>query len=287
MTLRDMIANTTIWDLTHNATLMADSLRYRRQAAVERKILAAADGIIGRTDWDRAYTKEFNPRAPYFHIDEMMRPEFWDGAPWSLEAVRRGTIVTTASPAPLKGVSILVQAVAALRRRGHDLRLKIAGLSRNNKRGTSKYVFKLIDHLGLNDVVELLGWCDAAAIAAHMRQSHCFVSASFIENSSNAICEAQLFGMPVVASHAGGTTTLVHDERTGLLFSRGDAVMLASQIERILENDDLAIQLGRGACVEARRRHDPQRIIGDLLACYRALVHTSDSRPSPVQAGRA
>jgi glycosyltransferase involved in cell wall biosynthesis len=285
MTLRDLFSNTTIWDLTHNATLIADSLRYRRQAAIEQEILQAADAVIGRTEWDRAHAREFNPTAPYFHVDEMMRPPFRDGEPWSLGSVCRGTVAITASPAPLKGLPVLLKAMATLRSWGHDVRLKIAGLSGDNRRGTSKYLFKLIKRLKLEDSVDLLGWCDAATLAGHMRQAHCYVSASLIENSSNAISEAQLLGMPVVAAHTGGTPTLVHDENTGLLFSRGDAVMLARQIERILEDDNLATDLAQAARAEARRRHDPGRIIADLLTCYRALVHTSDSSNSGAKAG--
>jgi glycosyltransferase involved in cell wall biosynthesis len=272
MTWRDMIANTTLWDLSRNATLVADSRQYRRQMRIEREVLESAQAVIGRTDWDHAHARQVNPRAPYFHVDEMMRPEFWNAEPWSLESVRRGTLMTTASPAPLKGLPVLLEATATLRSWGHDVRLKVAGLARSNPRGLSKYVFKMIDRLQLSDAVELLGWQSAEQLVEHMRQSHCFVAPSLIENSSNAVCEAQLFGMPCVASHTGGLPTLVDHELTGLLFSRGDSAMLAGDIERLLLDASLAVRLGNAARTAARERHDPQKIVKELITAYRAAT---------------
>jgi glycosyltransferase involved in cell wall biosynthesis len=272
MTWRDMIANTTLWDLSRNATLVADSRQYRRQMRIEREVIESAQAVIGRTDWDHAHARQVNPRAPYFHVDEMMRPEFWNAEPWSLESVRRGTLMTTASPAPLKGLPVLLEATATLRSWGHDVRLKVAGLARSNPRGLAKYVFKMIDRLQLTDAVELLGWCDAQTLVRHQREAHCFAVSSFTENGSNALSEAQLVGMPCVVSHVGGMTTTARDEQTGLFFSSGDDAMLARQIERILTEDALAARLANAARAAARERHEPQNILRELLTAYRGAT---------------
>ena len=265
--------NTTLWDLSRNATLPMDALRYRRQARIEREILMGIDAVIGRTDWDRANVREIKPGLPYYHVDEMIRPEFWSAGPWSPPGAARGTIFYASSAGLLKGLPVMLRALATLRRWGHDARLKVAGLSREkDRRGTAKYIFKLISSLELDPFVDLLGWLPADQLAARMLESSCYVSASFIENSSNAICEAQILGMPCIASHTGGTPSLVSDEQTGLLFSRGDHIMLARQVERVLLDDALSNRLGPASRDAARRRHDPQTIVAALLSAYRATV---------------
>jgi glycosyltransferase involved in cell wall biosynthesis len=274
MNWRQIAANTTLWELTRNATLPAEHWRRMRvQVPMEREILRGVDAVIGRTAWDHAHVRRANPAVLYFHVEEMMRPEFGSAEPWDLSRVRRGSIVTTLSPSPLKGVPTLLEAISILRRWGHDVRLSVAGMrAETNRRSYSAYAGKLVVRLGLKDVVEFVGWQDAPALVERFHGSHCFVSPSLIENSSNAICEAQLLGMPCVASHTGGTPTLVQDERTGLLFSRHDPAMLAYQIERVLSDDALAASLGRAARESARRRHEPTKIVAELLNCYRSIA---------------
>jgi len=72
-------------------------------------------------------------------------------------------------------------------------------------------------------------------------------------------------------------STTVADGRTGLLFSAGDSAMLAMQIERILSDDRLAQDLGRGARERAQQRHEPSKIVRHLLSCYRTLAVAGNS----------
>jgi glycosyltransferase involved in cell wall biosynthesis len=261
------------WEIARRATMAADAAHVARIAAAEEEILRGVDAVIGRTAWDQANARDVNPNVHYFHIDEMMRPEFWAAEPWSIDDVRPGTIFTTSSTAPRKGLPVLIRALSILRRWGHDARLKIAGLSRNeDRRSSAKFVFELIDRLALDEFIEPMGWVNATGLIGHMRQSCCFAQPSYAENSSNAISEAQLMGMPCIGAHSGGTPTLVEDEKTGLLFSRGDEVMLAAQIERLLTDSALANRIGAAGRVTAQRRHDPGQIVAAHLECYRQLA---------------
>jgi glycosyltransferase involved in cell wall biosynthesis len=105
-----------------------------------------------------------------------------------------------------------------------------------------------------------------------MMKSHVFVSPSFIENSSNAVCEAQLMGMPVIASYTGGLPSLIKDGVTGLFFPVGDAPILAARVRQVLENDQLAVQLGSQAREVAVKRHDDSKIVQDILSVYEDVM---------------
>lgn len=280
MTWRDIIEHVTLYDIVHAATPWHRARRFRRQIPFEREIFRGVDAVIGRTDWDRCHSRAISPSAPYFHVDEMIRPAFWASMPWSLQHAQRGVIMTTSGPQPLKGLPVLFHAVSILRRWGHDVRLKIAGTSlvRESPSGTVRYLVHLLDALGIEEHVEMLGWQDGPRLAEHMLSSHCFAVPSLIENGCNALSEAQLLGMPCVASHTGGMSTTVADHQTGLLFSPANSAMLAMQIERILGSDSLARDLGRGAREQARQRHEPDKIVQNLLECYRTLAFAGTGR---------
>ena len=273
MTAWDAIRHTSLWEITRNATVVADARRMARNVETEEEIIRGADAVIGRTAWDHANARDVNTNVSYYHIAEMMRPEFAQSCGWSLDASQAGTILTSSSAGPAKGLTVLLKAVAILRKWGQPVRLKIAGLSRSSaRRSSSQYAFEMIRRLGLDDHVELLGWADGPTLISHMREARCLATASFIENSSNAVSEAQLFGIPCVAAHTGGLPSLIDDGKTGLLFSRGDEVMLAAQIERLIMDSALAESISSAGRAVARERHDVGQIVAAHLACYQELA---------------
>ncbi|WP_146391932.1 glycosyltransferase family 4 protein [Allorhodopirellula solitaria] len=86
-----------------------------------------------------------------------------------------------------------------------------------------------------DDVSELLPHADA------------FWIASEYEGQSNAVIEAMQAGVPVVASDIPGNRDLVRDGETGYLFELGNAAQLVERTQEILEDPELASQLGSAA----------------------------------------
>jgi len=65
------------------------------------------------------------------------------------------------------------------------------------------------------------------------------------EGISNSIMEYMVFKKPAVATNGGGTPELIIDNETGLLVEPKDAVDMAKKIEYLLENPDIAEEMGR------------------------------------------
>jgi glycosyltransferase involved in cell wall biosynthesis len=107
------------------------------------------------------------------------------------------------------------------------------------------------------------------------------------ENAPMALLEAASLGIPSVASDIGGIPELVDDGVTGLLFPPGDARSLATALEGLAVDRELATSLGRNAWKRVRSAHDPQRYLHALLVGY-AEVADRDLRriPSAVRHGR-
>lgn len=243
-------------------------LRFKKNAKREREIISGNRFFIGRTAWDRAYILAINSAAKYFHGGELLREAFWQKR-WDLARGKRHRIIFTNAGHPRKGTEVLLDAVKLLRSHYPDLQVAIAG-GISHRSGYGKYIRCRISELG-NTAIES-GQLNAQQMATELCNSHVFVSPSYIDNSPNAVCEAQMIGMPVLATYTGGVPSLIAEGLTGLFFPTGDAPMLAARLREIFENDALAMKLGSQAHEAASQRHDPGLVVKEILAVYEEVL---------------
>jgi glycosyltransferase involved in cell wall biosynthesis len=245
-------------------------INMKQGARREKKILSAVEGLLGRTEWDHAHVRVYNPDAVYYHVGEIMRPAFYDSH-WSLDNCDRQTIIYTNAGHPRRGTENLLASVALLQREFPNIRLRLTGRV-SNRSGYGRFMRRKIKELGIKDRVEFLGYLDAKAMTSELLRAHVFAITSYIENSPNSLAEAMLVGMPCVASYVGGIPDMVRTGETGLLYPVDDVPLLADKIRSIFNDDELAVRLGSQARNVARERHDPQRVVEQLIAAYNKIL---------------
>lgn len=175
-------------------------------------------------------------------------------APECFEVERReapGTIFSAAVLCRRKNPLALVEALARLRARGVDARLRLAGAA-----SEEDYVLLLrrrIAELKLDDHVTLLGSIGSEQVRAELATASVFALVSFEEGSPMGIEEAMAAGVPVVTSNRCGMPYMVRDGESGFLVNPHDADEIAERLGRLLTGPDL-----RAAMSEASRRiaHD-------------------------------
>ncbi len=247
--------------------------KIRKLAKREREIIAGNRFFMGRTVWDQANILALNPSAQYFRGGELLREAFWQSQ-WSLTRSRRHRVIfTNAGGYPRKGTGTLLDAVKLLLPYYPHIEIAIAGnISRRS--GYGRFVLNQISELGSAAVP--LGPLTAEEMVKELLNSHIFVSPSYIDNSPNAVCEAQLLGMPVISTYTGGMPSLIDDERTGLFYPPGDVAMLADKLREVFDNDGLAVRLGAQAREVAVKRHDPAAVVQEILHNYESIVGRSN-----------
>jgi glycosyltransferase involved in cell wall biosynthesis len=117
----------------------------------------------------------------------------------------------------------------------------------------------LAGELGINDQVIFAGVRDD--MPEVYASFDMVVLPSLIEALPMCLLEAMAAGRPVIATRVGAVPRLVVDGQTGLLLEPGDVSSLAQAVLRLLENPDMACQLG-----ENGRAHVAQHFSAEVMA---------------------
>ncbi|HEY5484112.1 MAG TPA: glycosyltransferase, partial [Propionibacteriaceae bacterium] len=258
------------FDLLKGVGPVHGAVNMKRQAAMEAVTMASVGHTAGRTEWDRRLSSVMAPQAVYHHCDEPLRLAFYD-ASWDPDAAVPGRIVCITSGGYTgKGIGTVLRAVGILRHVRPETTLFMASVRRDTDcgRATTRHVHAL----GIEDRVTLMGDIDAKAVAGELTRASVFVTPSHWENSSNTLSEAQLVGVPCVATCAGGMVTMADRGSAALLVQDGDAVALAGAVLSLMNHPEEAAMLGARGRALARVRHDRDRIRSQLLAMYDEIL---------------
>ena len=73
--------------------------------------------IMGRTQWDKSFSKLYAPNAEYFHVDEVLRDSFYsDVVVTQTKKVNEVEIISTISPIIYKGVDVILKSAQLLKK---------------------------------------------------------------------------------------------------------------------------------------------------------------------------
>lgn len=247
---------------------------FERNGKREREILRSVDHIIGRTFWDRASTLAINPKRRYYGVGEIMRPEFY-GPKWTKEGFSSPFIITsTISSGIYKGIESVFQTAFVLKTAGFDFQWIIIGSESNDAivQLSQKKVKATAEHLGIN----LLGRKNAQEIVQLLGDADLYVQVSHIENSPNSLCEAMLLGIPIVATFAGGTASMLENNVEGRLLQDGEPYSLAGMIMEMAGDYDKAKTFGQNARAKALLRHNPEFVCNQLLTAYHSILNNEN-----------
>lgn len=162
--------------------------------------------------------------------------------PWSRPDVFR--IFSCGRLNPSKGHDVLIKAVKTMVLDDLNVQLTIAGEDEAGGRGYRKELERLIDTLGLNNRVRLLGSVSDSSIRTQLDTAHVFALASHAEPLGVAIMEAMCMGVPVVATASGGVPELVRHGETGILVTPGDPEALKNALVELQSDPYLCVIFG-------------------------------------------
>ena len=245
---------------------------FRKSGELEAELLRECRHVIGRTSWDRARVWALNPSARYHFCNEVLRPEFYDGRRWDYERCSRHTIFLSQAEYAIKGLHQVLKAMPLVLREYPDAKVRVAGWNITDApwyriHGYGKLLRRCIRDNGLSDAVTFVGHLNAEEIKEEYLRSNVFVCPSSIENSPNSLGEAQILGVPCIASYVGGVMDMMKGNEDNL-YRFEEVSMLAAKICRVFADRGCQTDMSS----EAAARHDPKKNSAVLMSIYGELA---------------
>ena len=144
----------------------------------------------------------------------------------------------------------------------------------------------VVDQLGLTTSVHFLGLRSQPEVAGLMRQVRGFVQHSVMapdgdsEGNPVAVMEAQLSGLPVVATRHAGIPEVVRHGESGWLVAEGDVEGMADALRRLVEAPDLAMRWGETGRRLVMERFTTTQHFRDVAQFLHTVPQRSRSMPS-------
>ncbi len=172
-----------------------------------------------------------------------------------------------------KGVAILLQAAALLRKEGKQFSLLLVG---DGEQRTAIEEFLQRDNL--REIVRITGYLKGDQLAAEFRNVNVLVMPSLCEETAGlAAIEQMVRGRLVVASAIGGLAEIV--EGSGVTFPAGDAIALAARMRTIIENPSQFRELALHSQTRSRELFRVQRMIEEHAGVYRRVAGATHNSP--------
>lgn len=174
------------------------------------------------------------------------------------------TLLTVARHDPVKGIDVLLDAMALVRA---PAQLVLVG------DGTETAALRRrCDELGLAQRVEFrhLPW-DGVRVADTMWAFDALVLPSRLEGFPVTIVEAMLAALPVIATDVGSVAEAVQPGVTGWIVPPEDPEALAAAIDDLLAQPERAEQMGRAARERALEHFTIDATVEHYLALYRKV----------------
>jgi len=178
------------------------------------------------------------------------------------------TLVTVAAlDQPYKGIPVLLEALAELRRAGRPARLIVAGA------GALLRDFEAqAESLDVQGQIEFKGQLDQHGVRRALDAADLFVLPSLTEGLPRALLEAMARGLPAIATSVGGIPELLPAE---CLVPPRNAIALARRIRQVMDDPVARRSMGqhnRSVALEYHERIQAPRRQAFLLAVREACV---------------
>ncbi len=243
---------------------------FRERGQREEIIMKNCRYYIGRTSFDRKLTGLFSPESTYYFCPEFIRQEFFMHK-WEVPLTNSITCISILKGVTYKGLDLLLDASTLLNHyTSVKVEFKICGVSEYEEVVSilkkRNYGSDCWSHF------KFLGKLDSTRLINELESSNFYIHPSYMENSSNSICEAMALGMPIVATNVGGTNSLITDDQDGILVQEGDPYSLAAAIIELYSNYNKAVSMGERAREKAIQRHQPSILKEEMISIFKKVI---------------
>lgn len=242
-------------------------VRGQRESALFKK----AHYLMGRTAWDCQVSRLLAPQAIYYHVNEVLREVFYENAGKWKRPQGKIIIASTISNTVYKGLDVILKTANLLKKETQlSFVWKVFGI--NTIDGIVSFFERETEIKGNEVNVVYCGPKSPVDLCHELLGAHVYVHPSYIDNSPNSVCEAQMLGLPVIATNVGGVSTIVEHLKTGILVPANAPYETPYYVSELINNEALSKFLGKSGNLVAAQRHSKDDILDAIYKDYMNIL---------------
>lgn len=277
---RELKKTVTFRDMFKRDSIEQQQQKYYASTKKEKEMFCLAGAIICENDWCEDSVRAVVPQIDVYRCPLSVNHVF-STRRWDKKKAEKYSVICTASGYPLKGLHMVLRAIALLKEDYPDIKLYVPGTKMVSdgsikwmlrKRGYTKYIEKLIRKLDIEKHIVWLGRLTQEQLAEQYAQTQVFVLSSSIENHSSSLKEAMMVGTPSVASAVGGVPEYVRHGENGFLYRFEEYEIMAGYIRKLFEDDELACRFSENGRNDMKQLHEDVNILQSMTKIYEQVL---------------
>lgn len=253
-------------ELLLNGKIEPNGPEHRFLTSLYRELESQVDEMMTVSDSFRTYLKD------YVHDSDRIEvlPNGFDEKRFKPIAHENAVpqLITMCRLVPAKGLDVLLQACAELKRRGHAYVLHIIGDG-----PIREDLEQLAQELSIYEETIFYGYM--LHPEEFMPFFDIFVLPSRAEAFGSVFAEAALCWLSLIGTNVGGIAEQIEDGVNGLLVPPDDPIALCNALERAMMDGAFRYELARAAWAKAKQTYSLTRIVNELKRKY---VHYQPKR---------
>ena len=166
-----------------------------------------------------------------------------------------------------KAPDLLLRAWADLKVKYPDWRVLFLG------QGDIDKFHRLADELKVSNVVEFMGQVSGESKEQIFHDASIYCMCSYLEGFPMAVLEAWAHSTAVVTTPVGGLPDVIEDGKNCLTFPFGDYKALASQLEKLIGNDNLRKNVSECGYRTAQEHFSLEKVNSALVNIYNKVMN--------------
>lgn len=172
-----------------------------------------------------------------------------------------------------KGVIVLLDALAELKKRGIRYRATFAGGRMSEECKAAFDSYRASDKI--DDSVRYVGPVYGDDKDVLFAEADVFIFPSLYDSFGIVLVEAMAYSLPVVSTWQGGIPDVVDDGETGFLVEKNDSIALADKMELLAADENLRTEMGRKGRKKFEKQYTSERFEQNILQTLKLCMENS------------
>ena len=279
MNIKELISTIGFREFLTQRSILTTRHSFVKGGIIENEMIRASHFIITQSNWTDSQISQINPNAKLYRTHRVLRQNFIECKKWSCFEHNTPILYSAAVGYSLKGLHILIKALAIVKKQYPNVELRLAGATGRRDflgEGYFRMILRMIKSYELESNIIWLGPLSADEIIINLQKASVYINPSFVESYSIAFAEAMSVGTPGVISFAGAMPELADNNKEALFFTPMDFNRCAYLIVQLLSNKELSIMISENAIARSEKRNISVDILNEQLEIYNDIMKIND-----------